>query len=390
MRRRTELTVDDNITFGQRVVPLSVRGLRDLYADGGSAWIGQARGSAAFGGILYSTGLEYDRNTAPDGHTDDRARGFLAASTFKSFRWQVRTAIDYDLAPTARVSDMNITVDRAISNRWSLRFGATERLNAPRGLELIAGSTTRTRFGDLALTGQYDTNDDSWRLGAQLNFGIGYNPAVHGYQLTRSGPGSGGSAMFRAFIDANGNGRFDPGERPVPGVTLEGGEEKVRTGPDGRAYLSGFGAAPTARVLVDLNDIDNPAVKSPPTTVEFTPRPGGVTNIDYPLRPTGEVMVNLKLRRPDAQLVGLSATRLRLVDDKGAAVEGVTEFDGSVNFQDLPAGTYALQLDAEQAQRLRMRLLAPVTVTIKPDGSINPDVNAEVEFLPRPDDKPPG
>jgi hypothetical protein len=110
------------------------------------------------------------------------------------------------------------------------------------------------------------------------------------------------------------------------------------------------------------------------------------------MRPTGEVMVNIRLRRPDQQRVGLSATRVRLVDDKGVAVEGVTEFDGSVNFQDLPAGTYRLELDKDQAARLRMRLLAPVTVTIRPDGSITPDVAAEVEFEPRADSpaQPPG
>lgn len=390
VRRRTELTVDDNLTFGPRVVPLSVRALRDLYADGGSAWIGQARASASFGGILYSGGAEYDRNTTPNGQSSDHLRGFAAASTFKSFEWQVRAGVDYDVAPTVRISDMSITVDREVSNRWSLRFGATERLDAPKGLELIGGSTTRTKFGDLALTGLYDTNNNTWRLNAQLNFGIGYNPATHSYQLTRSGPGSGGSVMFHAFIDANGNGRYDPGERPVPNVILEGGEQKARTGPDGRAYLSGFGTAPTSRVLVGLSELDNPAVKTPPTTVEFTPRPGGVTEIEYPMQPTGEVMINLKLRRPDAQFVGLSATRLRVVDDKGAAVEGVTEFDGSVNFHDLPAGVYTVQLDPEQAQRLRMRLLGPVTFTVKPDGSFTPDVTAQVEFEPRPEGQPPG
>ena len=103
-------------------------------------------------------------------------------------------------------------------------------------------------------------------------------------------------------------------------------------------------------------------------------------------------MVNVKLRRPDQTLVSLSATRLRLIDEKGVAIEGVTEFDGSVNFQDLPAGTYRLELDKDQAARLRMRLLAPVSVTIKPDGSITPDASAQVEFEPRGDAeaRPPG
>jgi hypothetical protein len=40
-------------------------------------------------------------------------------------------------------------------------------------------------------------------------------------------------------------------------------------------------------------------------------------------------------------------------------------------------------LDPEQAQRLRMRLVAPQTVTIKPEGAVNRDVRAEVVFAPR-------
>ncbi|MBS0362849.1 MAG: hypothetical protein JSR98_15845, partial [Proteobacteria bacterium] len=367
-----------------RVIPVSLRALRDSYADGGTAWIGQLRGSASLGSILYSTGLEYDATTSAQGATNDLVKGFLSLSTFRNYRWQVRTTLDYDFAPSPRLSGLEVLIDRPITDRWSLRLGATERLDTPKDLELVVGSTTRTRYGDLALTGQYDTHQNAWRFGAQMNFGIGYNPKS-GYQLTRSGPGSGGSVAFHAFIDTNGNGRWDPGERGVAGITLEGGELKATTDAQGRAYISGFGAAPTARLLVGLNDTANVGVKAPPTVVEFTPRPGGVAEIEYPLRPTGEVMVNVRLRRPDQPPIGLSATRVRLVDEKGAAIDGVTEFDGSVNFQDLPAGTYRLELDKEQASRLRMRLTAPVTILIKPDGSITPDVTAQIEFEGRAD-----
>ena len=392
LRQRTELDLDRNIAFGGRVIPLSVRALRDVYADGGSAWISQARGSASLGSVLYSTGLEYDRNTAVTGQTSDVFRGFLGVSTFKNYDWQVRATVNYNAVPNLRITGVELIADRAITNSWSLRFGATERFDAPKGLELIAGSTTRTKFGDLAVTGQYDTANSSWRLGAQMNFGLGYNPQAHGYELTRSGPGSGGSVLFHAFVDDNGNGKFDLGERSVPGVTLEGGELRARTDAEGRAYLSGFGAGPTARLLVGITEVENLTVKTPPTVVEFSPRPGGITQIEYPMRPTGEVMVNVKLRRPDQMLVGLSATRLRLVDERGVVFEGVTEFDGSVNFQDLPAGTYRLELDKEQAARLRMHLVAPVSVTIRPDGSFTPDLSAEVQFEPRTDAeaRPPG
>ena len=391
LTRRTEVTIDDNVHLGRQFVPVTVRALRDVYADGGRAWIGQVRGTTSVGSILYSTAVEYDRNTGPTGQLSDLLRGSLGFSTFRNYEWQVRGTLNYDLAPDVRPSDLQILVDRAITNTWSLRFGATQRLIAPKGVELLAGSTTRTKFGDLALTGQYDTADGSWRFGAQMNFGLGYNPQI-GYQLTRSGPGSGGSVAFHAFVDSNGNGRFDPGERPVANVSLDGGERRTRTDAEGRAYLSGFGAGSTARVLVGIAEIENQQVKTPPSVVEFAPRPGGVTTIEYPMRPTGEVMVNVKLWRPGQEPVGLSATRLRLVDDQGVAIEGVTEFDGSANFQDVPAGAYRVELDKDQAARLHMRLTAPVSVTIRPDGSITPDVAAEVRFEPRgdADARPPG
>jgi hypothetical protein len=388
LARRTELDLDRNIQFGGQPIPLSVRALRDLYADGGEAWITQVRGSASLGSFLYSTGFEYDHDLLATGQVSDFLRGFVGVSTFRNYKWQVRANLDYVALPDFRLSGLQILADRSINNTWALRLGVTGQLDNPRDVGFLAGTTTKTKFGDLALTGQYDTHQNTWRLGAQMNFGLGYNPEK-GYQITRSGPGSGGSVSFHAFIDANGDGVFDPGEKPVANVSLEGGSLRAKTDADGRAYLSGFGAGPTARLLVGISEIENQQVKTPPTVIEFSPRPGGVTRIEYPMRPTGEVMVSIKLRRPDKTLVGLSATRVRLVDAKGLAIEGVTEFDGSVNFLDVPAGSYRLELDKEQAARLRMRLLAPLTVVIKPDGSIAPDASAEVEFEPRGDAAPP-
>jgi hypothetical protein len=120
--------------------------------------------------------------------------------------------------------------------------------------------------------------------------------------------------------------------------------------------------------------------------VQFSPRPGSFTRVRYPMTPTGEVMVRVMLRRADGKLVGLSAARVRLVGDNGHTGEAGTEFDGSAIFEALPIGTYKLELDAEQAERLRMHLVSPVSVTIKGDGGMVADTEAEVKFEPRPTD----
>ena len=381
LRRRSEVTVDDNFNLGFRVIPISLQALRDVYADGGTMLTGSARGSASIGSILVSQGLAYQHETGPGFH-ENHLRGLMGISTYRNYQWQIRSNLDYDITPRFQARILSITADRDLSDTWALRFAVNQHLDSPSGVDVLAGAIAKTKFGDLQFTSEYDTMDSSFRLGLQLNFGLGYNPGSRSYDVTRPGPGSGGSVAFHAFIDSNGDGRYEPGEAPAPNVIVEGGTRTVRTDAQGMAYITGFGATSTSRLLVSLSELDNPDMNTLSRTVEFAPRPGGVTEVAYPIRPTAEVMVSLKLRRADQSLIGLSATRLRLVDSHGVVAESSTEFDGAASFPNVPAGAYRVELDPEQAQRLHMRLAQPLTLVVKPDGS-SADLQGEVRFDPR-------
>jgi hypothetical protein len=50
--------------------------------------------------------------------------------------------------------------------------------------------------------------------------------------------------------------------------------------------------------------------------VELRPRPGRVTRLDYPMRPTGGVAVKVELLRDDGKRVGLSSVRVQLVPER--------------------------------------------------------------------------
>jgi hypothetical protein len=192
---------------------------------------------------------------------------------------------------------------------------------------------------------------------------------------------------FHAFIDKNGNGHWDPGEPGIAKVEVNGGSfAKGATGPDGRVLITGLGPGPTARLTVNLDKLDNLSMKSPPLTIQVFPRAGAVIPVEFPMQETGEVMVRLLLRRPDGSRVGISAVHARLVSADGKIFEAQSEFDGSTSFQDLTPGAYHLELDPDQAKRLRMHLTAPLTVTIKGDA-FTPDATAEVTFDPRPQDE---
>lgn len=384
--RRTELTADASVEFAGRIIPVSTRAARYEYADGVDTITASLRVSSTIADFLVSTGLEYERNSTALS-TTQRLTGYLATSTFRDYTWQLRATVDYDLLPEVSARSLSVTADRDISPTWGLRFGIGQPLDDLKSTNFTASSIHRLRFGDLAVSGEYNNADKNWRLGAQLNFGLAYSPWAHRYQVSRPGAGSGGSVLFHAFMDDNANGEFDEGEEPVGNVVLEGGERRAVTGPDGRAFVPNVGAGATARLIVGLDEIENPSVQTPPTTIELRPRPGATMEVKFPMRPTGDLMVKLVLRRPDKETVGLAAARVVLVGENGRTFEAGTEYDGTAAFIGLPVGTYRVELEPGQAKRLRMRLAAPVTAVVESDGGFGSDVQAEVIFEPRSQDE---
>ncbi len=384
LERRTELTLDSNLELGGRIIPVSMRGITDRYSDGSYDVLAGVRASSSVGPVLLSSGLEYQRQKYSGSPLIERLNGYVAASSFRGFKWQLRTTLDYELIPDLKPRLATITADRKISDRFSLRLAAAEPLDNVKGWNGVVSGIYQTRYGDFALTGEYDNNRSDWRIGAQWSFGLGYNPR-RGYQLTRSGPGSGGSAILEAFVDENGDGVRQPSEKSAPGVVVQGGQPRERvTGEDGRVYVTGLGAGASARLDVNLERIDLPSVQTPPLRVDLQPRPGRVSTIPFPMRPTGEVLIRVDLLRDDGKTVGLSSVRLQLVPETGQAVEEVTEFDGTAVFDALPIGNYRLQLEPRQAEKLRMHLIQTPSVQIKGDGSFTPDIVVQVKFDPPP------
>ncbi len=381
-RRRSEISADGSLELAGRLVPVSGRIARYEYSDDTVIYLGSLRGSTTLGSFLLSSGFEYER-TQGRNTSFERLTGYFAGSTFRDYAWQLRATLDFDVLPELAARTLAVTADRDITPTWALRIGVGQPLDDLEGTNLTLASIHRLALGDLAIEGQYNNADRSWRLGAQLSFGLNYNPADGGYQMTRTGPGSGGSVLFQAFMDDNGNGVFDTGEAPVKDVVLESGGQRVSTAANGSAFVSGVGAGPTARMTVNLEQVENPSVKTPPTTMDLRPRPGRTLKVDFPMQPTGDVLVKLSLRRPDGQTVGLAAARLVLVDARGRTYEAGTEFDGTAIFSSVPVGSYRVELEPEQAKRLRMRLSAPITAVVKNDGGFGTDVQGEVVFEAR-------
>jgi hypothetical protein len=378
--RKTVLTADMSLPFfGRLTLPLSMRVLRDGFADGGVAWTGTARASASIARTLVSTGVDYQRETRPNAPLFQRLTGNLALSRLVNFNWQLRATADYDLLPSAKLRAVSATVDRSFSDRLAMRLGYGQSFGEGRDSAFQGGLVLRLPFAEIALTGDYAVRNRDWRVGLRIGFGALFDPGRRRYVMTPPGVSAGANAAVHAFIDNDADGRFGPGDAPAPNVLVDGGLKGQVTDADGHARITGMGVAPTARLRVDIKDVDNLYLVAPPQMVEFEPRAGQVVAIPYPLQPAGEVYARLFLRQAGGE-TGLSALRMRLVRDGEPPVTASTEFDGSVVFTGVRPGTYRLEIDPDQARRLRMRLKAPVTLTVAADGA--QDIAAEVIFEP--------
>jgi hypothetical protein len=207
------------------------------------------------------------------------------------------------------------------------------------------------------------------------------------YTMTSPGVASGANASLHAFIDANGDGVFGPDDKPAPNVRVEGGLEGAATDADGHALIAGLGTGPRSHLRLDIADVEELYLVAPPSIVEFEPRPGQVVTVPYPLQPAGEVYARVYLRRAEGE-TGLSGLRMQLVRDGQPAITAATEFDGSIVFAGIPPGTYRLEIDPEQAERLGMRLKEPITLSVAAEDSL--DLAAEIIFVDRDGSARPG
>ena len=110
MERRSELSVDANVNLRGRIVPVSMRAIRNEYSDRSYDLLGAARASTSVGQVLVSAGFEYQNQNYRADTGVETLSGYIAASTYRSYSWQLRTTLDYEIVPDFKAKFLAITV----------------------------------------------------------------------------------------------------------------------------------------------------------------------------------------------------------------------------------------------------------------------------------------
>ena len=371
LRRASELNLNATLHFGSgagaRIMPITSQVRRIEFADGRRQTDAALRTTLPLGSVLLSNTLDYNRVSAPNalGTTDTSTRllGTFDLATLSGSRTRFRASAGYGLAPRLNLQSVTLEADRRIGNSTLLRGGITHTLTDN---QTTLGLSAIRRVGpvNVAFDGSYGFPTRNFSLALRIGFSFGRNPLSGRGFIARPGLTSGGAVAVTAFADANANGLRDPGEGPVEGVTFLAGTEESRTDAHGRALIAGLGDGARASLRVDSDSMPDIALAPSRPGIEIVPRPGRIHTSDFAIVTLSDIEGTAYFRA-ESGTRAVSRLQLRLLRPDGSlAARARSESDGFFLFERLPAGTYRLELDPQQAASLKIRLEGPVTLTL--------------------------
>ena len=348
------------------ILPLSISARRQERSDGGGQFVADLRTSAPIDRYYLSSSLAYQDDWTFQSHRRQLV-GALDVATLVAARAQFRGGVTYRFGPRADLETAYATLDYQVAERNTVRIGVLRSLGVRSTTTVQASSLYAADQFDIALNAGYETDTGDWRLGFQLGFGIGRNPATGRYDIVRPGVSTGGSAAIDAWIDANGDGLRQATEQGVSKVALDTSGGTVVTDARGHALAVGLGDGAGVRAHVDLESVDDPFLVGG-EDVRFIPRPGRTALIEIPLQTTSEVELTVKIRRDGTPDRTVAALDLQLVPETGEPISGRTDHAGTVVLEGVRPGRYDVRLNPVQAETLGLALAGAAAVTASAQG----------------------
>jgi len=161
------------------------------------------------------------------------------------------------------------------------------------------------------------------------------------------GPGleRGGISGY-VFVDENGNGDLDPGEKGLGGVRLVVGDRAVTTDARGRHTSWDLVPFEPVEIWADSTSIDDPTLVPARNAVRVTVPPASFRRVNVPVSPSREIS-GMVLRVDGGATSPLAYAHLELVDTRTGQVRPIRTFsDGAFYEAGVRPGSYVLRFAA--------------------------------------------
>ncbi|HET6329776.1 MAG TPA: carboxypeptidase-like regulatory domain-containing protein [Holophagaceae bacterium] len=332
---------------------------RDELVAGGNTLLLSPRIGTSYGGWFLMNTLNYQRTSLPAGDTSSSFGNMLVSRFFGSYA--LRGEGTYAITPVRHLQNLAVYLDTTRLRPWAIQAGVLRVMDTGE-TKLLASATKSVGRVGVGLESSWSSRS-GWTAAVSLRVGLSREPRRGNWSSDAMGVAAYGALSARAFLDQNGNGRMDPGEKPLPGVSafVNGVARPETSNTEGILYQHSIPGDIRAKVLVNPSTLPDPMMQPVGEGFTFIPRAGHTTLLDLPVIQTGDVNGTVYLKSPGVTQP-LPGVTVELVDGDGqVAASARSAYDGYYELQNFRPGSYRLRIKPEDIQR-RHLADAPVRV----------------------------
>ncbi len=336
--QRAALRLNATVPLGTKVITALTAGSLEDRADGTVDMSVKQTLASALYGVNWSNTLEWSQSRPTGG----KAARALAGSVLLSRPVQgvrFRSTLDYALTDGFEPVAASAAAQAALGARGQGSFGYTYGFDTGLSNVDIGYSHSFDRYAFSTTLGA--NSNGEWRFGMSLAFALYRDSDQGAYRIGPSGLTRTGAIRAQVFEDANLNGRFDEGERPIENAQLILGDtlRDEETDPDGQAVLGGLPPDRPLNAALKLASLNDPFLRPTLDGAAVAVRPGQVKPMAFPVALTGEADGRVVLFQ-DGERAGIADATVEAVDGTGAVIASAqTEFDGYFYLGGLHLGT---------------------------------------------------
>ena len=338
----------DNIPLPRifHLPPMSLQLQRQSYASHAQHTVLQGQLSGSLLGIPLSNYYNWTEDRSLFLPTASQAYGNLVASR----QWHglgLRGEVAYDVRPVSRVSGLALTTEKVLRNNYTASL-LLNRALVGKETSILLSLTRNTGPWSVSHSASV-TNQGHWLAGSNAATSLSPDPRTGQWHADARALSNEGSLSLRVFFDANGNGKMDPGEKPLKGVgfLLNGSPVKERTDAKGIVFLQGYTCYSPLAVSIDPTTLEDPLYTPLREGVTVIPRPGSAAQLDLAVVATGEISGTVYRTAHGAPAAGV---RLELLDARDKVIQSArTSYDGYYVISKVPCGHYTLRIAPKQA-----------------------------------------
>jgi hypothetical protein len=365
IRARDEVRVDGVLPSSPNLVlPVTLSVQRDQLASDARNVQVDARVAAYHNGAAISNSLRWQSLR------DYRYADGLLQLSRRDGGLGLTSQLQYGIQPRFGVTSLALTADKYLADGYIVNLGVLRDFQHPHYDLSAALNKSLGSFG-LGITARYSTLHE-YGAGLQLFMALGREPRSGAWHADAQPLAPTGAASIRVFLDKNLNGAMDQADEPIKGAgfTVNGGNQLARTDAAGIAYLSRLPTNQHVDIALDTATLEDPQWMPRRAGVRVVPRPGKVTELEFPVIVTGEIDGTTYRIGADGGRRPAGDLQLELVDSHSKVVASVASGgDGYFVLSNVAPGDYLLRIAREQLQRLHLHDLGMHLVTVSTDGN---------------------